>query len=278
MILSFHPIFVGDKNILMADRQPGPKERMAIQAADAVILPQGCQCTLHQMARSYCGRVFPNYDVRFAYPGKIGQIELFNQTASPCPQTLVFESVADFHASDPVLAFPCVFKLNWGGEGETVFKVISQDQLHALLQEAANYEKSGLAGFLIQTYIPARQRVLRVVAIGDTFYAYWRVQPDAHRFHTATTKGAVIDTASDPELQTSGIAAARQFCRKTGLNLAGIDLLFPSDVPHAHPYFLEINYFFGRRGLGGTDRYYDLLVAAIHKWLHQQGLAVAGGP
>ena len=30
---------------------------------------------------------------------------------------------------------------------------------------------------------------------------------------------------------------------------------------------LEINYFFGRRGLGGSDAYYEILNREIHNWL-----------
>lgn len=57
-----------------------------------------------------------------------------------------------------------------------------------------------------------------------------------------------------------------RFCEKTGINLAGVDLLFPSDRT-LDPLFLEINYFFGRRGLGGSDRWYAILNAEIETWL-----------
>jgi ribosomal protein S6--L-glutamate ligase len=30
---------------------------------------------------------------------------------------------------------------------------------------------------------------------------------------------------------------------------------------------LEINYFFGRRGLGGSEAYYKILLAEIQVWL-----------
>jgi len=34
---------------------------------------------------------------------------------------------------------------------------------------------------------------------------------------------------------------------------------------------LEINYYFGRRGLGGTINYYRLLYKAVQDWLEEAG-------
>ena len=38
--------------------------------------------------------------------------------------------------------------------------------------------------------------------------------------------------------------------------------------------FLEINFFFGRTGLGGSERFYSLLRQAIEGWLDRLGLSV----
>jgi ribosomal protein S6--L-glutamate ligase len=40
------------------------------------------------------------------------------------------------------------------------------------------------------------------------------------------------------------------------------------------PLFLEINYFFGRAGLGGSERFYDMLQTEIDNWLAGLGLQV----
>jgi len=58
--------------------------------------------------------------------------------------------------------------------------------------------------------------------------------------------------------------------------LAGIDLIFEKDDRNngdQHPLLLEINYFFGRTGLGGSERFYSLFQAAVDQWLEQLGLA-----
>jgi ribosomal protein S6--L-glutamate ligase len=67
-------------------------------------------------------------------------------------------------------------------------------------------------------------------------------------------------------------------CRKqeleTRINLAGFDLLFPENDPQAGPLFLEINYFFGRQGLGGSLEYYDLFEEGVTTWLSGLGLSL----
>jgi len=56
-------------------------------------------------------------------------------------------------------------------------------------------------------------------------------------------------------------------CQKTGINLAGVDVIFSSDRDDPAPMLLEINYFFGRKGLGGSEAYYKILQAEIQAWL-----------
>jgi ribosomal protein S6--L-glutamate ligase len=169
---------------------------------------------------------------------------------------------------------PCVFKSDWGGEGEGVFYVKTAEDLERLLRKAKDNERSGQKGFLLQTYIPTGDRSLRVVVIGDTFFSYWRIQQDPSQFVTSLKAGAVIDRDADIELQNSGIAAVKQFCTATRINLAGFDLLFPEDTIDSGPLFLEINYFFGRQGLGGLFAYYNMLEEGIRSWLDGLGLTL----
>jgi len=280
MVLSFHPNIVAYKNILCAGRLPNDEDRAAICQAHAVILPQGCSEALYRLCRKHCPHVFPNYDACFDYPGKLGQARLFQETGATFPQTYSFETLSSYygHYGQDVLTcppgFPCVLKSDWGGEGEGVFLLISAKALGDALQRVQAAEKSGQKGFLLQKYVPCDARSLRVVVIGDEFFSYWRVQQDRSRFLTNLTAGAVIDHDSDPEFQEAGEAAVRDFCSKTGINLAGFDLLFPQNKKEASPFFLEINYFFGRRGLGGSLKYYELLDKAVRGWLNTLGLGL----
>ena len=279
MILSFHPLFTADRQIICAGRGPGPDERQAISAATAVILPQACRQDLYEMVRENCALYFPNYDARFAYPGKTGQLLLFKRAGVPHPRTVSFSDTRAFHRQcrripdDLPFGFPCVFKFDWGGEGETVFPVDSVSRLKEILATASAFERTGQGGFLLQEMIPAGNRSLRVAVIGRRCVAYWRVQPDRQIWCANLAHGGQIDFMADPELRASAVSAVRNFCRFTRIDLAGFDLLFPEGTASATPFFLEINYFFGRRGIGGSEAYYRILDQEMNSWLRRNGLA-----
>jgi len=279
MILSFHPCFEGDRNIICAGRLPDRNDLDAIRSAKAVILSQGCRKELYEMARDHCCHLFPDYTARFRYPGKIEQIKLFQITDTLHPRSVVFSGLEAYlrrHQRRENLptgfSFPLVFKYDWGGEGSTVFKLESTPALVDILQNTKDLERAGRHGFLLQAYVPSGNRVLRVVVIGQTFFSYWRVQSNTYTFIVSAGERAHIDHSADPDLQEQGIRSAQELCQKTGVNLAGFDYLFPVEGDNRQPHLLEINYFFGRRGLGGSEPYYDLLVAAIKSWI--DGLTV----
>lgn len=305
MILSFHPNIVAHRNILCAGRPPNDEDVAAISQAQAVILPQGCSEALYRMGRKNCPHIFPNYDARFDFPGKIGQTRFFQKMQAPFPPTYAFETAADYdrqfgNRADESLpqktdspsasteeanivvgqtgqgpfGFPCVFKPDWGGEGEGVFLVKTPQALEKVLKKARRSEQSGQKGFLLQQYIPSRERSLRVAVIGDCFFSYWRIQKDPAEFLTSLKAGAVIDHGTDPFLQEEGKSVVKAFCARTGINLAGFDVIISEDEKKPKPLLLEINYFFGRRGLGGSLRYYELLDQAVRIWLDSLGLSL----
>ena len=253
MILSFNPIFEGDRQIICAGRDPDKTDLTAVRSAHAVILPQGCRQSLYRMARENCPHVFPNYDARFSYPGKVKQIMLFRNCDSPHPDSRLFEDVASFanlndgNSLSKLPPFPFVFKFDWGGEGDFVYLINSVDQLKSYLDRARQYEHSGQKGFLIQQYIPGKNRDLRVVVINGNVITYWR-QYSENCFPGNLQKGATIDKDSDPDLQETGKRRVMALCKKTGINLAGFDLIFSMENNNPEPLFLEINYFFGRKG------------------------------
>jgi len=280
MILSFHPCYEADGNRLCAGRDPDQNDLAAIVAADAVILPQGCRESLYRMVRQHCPHVFPDYDARFKYPGKTGQARLFQDLGAPHPRTWVFDDTKHFKCRGSGIyeaGFPLVFKLDWGGEGDTVSLLQSQSDLARALSMAALYEQSGQRGFVLQAPVADSNRTLRVAVIGQTQMAYWRIQDDPGIFGTGLAKGARIDTESDPNLRHKALALTRSFCRQSRINLAGFDFIFDRSGPakdDLQPLFLEINYFFGRSGLGGSARFYAMLQAEIDNWLVGLGMAV----
>jgi ribosomal protein S6--L-glutamate ligase len=283
MILSFHPCFIGDKNIICAGRKPDINDLAAIEEARAVILPQGCSELLYIMAKYNCKNVFPDFDARFQYPGKINQIKLFRKTNTAHPETKLFSTINAFkekYGQPPDasgFAFPMVFKFDWGGEGDMVFQVLSINELNHLLNKADEFEKTGQSGFLIQKMISSKGRTLRINVVGKQISSFWRVLDNNNGFQSNLSKGAVIDYDSYPELQKSAKKSVFEFCQKTGINLAGFDILFSFDnskLSETTPIFLEINYYFGRRGFGGSEKFYDILIQEINIWLKDLGLSV----
>ena len=273
MILSYHPCFEADKNLLCAGREPDADDLTAIKSADAVILPQGCYQSLYDMARNNCSHVFPNFDARFKYKGKIGQAKLFQEQNVSHPKTETFLNLYSFskhYGGFPkkvALDFPVVFKFDWGGEGDQVYLIKSKSDFLNVMQIAEKFEKTGQTGFIIQEYIPSKNRSLRVVVIGRTYISYWRIQKDTENFCANLAKGAVIDAEADPDLQEAAEKSTIDFCFRTGINMAGFDILFTFKEKTKKPLFLEINYYFGRRGLGGSEKFYAILNTEITKWL-----------
>jgi len=273
MIVSFHPLFEADQNIICAGREPNAMDVAAIRAAKAVILSQGCYPSLYEIARANCPNVFPNYDARFKYPGKIGQIQLFREMNIRHPDTEIYRDTASFHnrhqagVASPLTNYPFVFKLNWGGEGDTVFLVRSAESLDELLKQTSAFEKSGQTGFMLQEFIASNNKTLRVVVVGQRLISYWRILPNSDGFQTSLSKGAIIDRTIEPQLEQKAADLITGVCQKTGINLAGFDVIFSSENPDPCPLLLEINYFFGRKGLGGSEAYYKVLLEEIRAWL-----------
>ncbi len=87
MILSYHPCFEADRNLLCAGREPDADDLTAIKSADAVILPQGCYQSLYEMARNTCSHVFPNIDATFKYHGTRSQAKLCQEQDITHPET-----------------------------------------------------------------------------------------------------------------------------------------------------------------------------------------------
>jgi ribosomal protein S6--L-glutamate ligase len=272
MILSYHPIIETDRNILCAGRTPDTTDRTAIRQAEAVILPQGCPEALYRMARTHCPRVFPNLDVRFDHPGKRGQIQLFEQLGIAHPRTRSYPSVAAFEQAHAPIDYPAVIKLDWGGQGDTVFKVEHDEDLERIMRQVVASEACGQSGFLIQRYVPCGHISLRVVVIGQRLISYWRRQETPGRFGTSVAGGASIDHDADPERQAAARSVAADFCRRTGLQLAGFDFIFDADDQRSGPLMLEINYYFGRSGLGGSEAFYRILAEEVDTWLAGLGL------
>lgn len=271
-ILSYHLLLETGWNRTFQGGNLTEEDEAALSRACGVILPQGCNEDIYRSVKNICPTVFPDYDARFAYPGKTGQAALFKAHGLPSPRSFAYQTMAELpDLAEIPLAFPFVFKSAWGGEGSRVFPVFSIDGLTECLKLARGWERAGQPGLVIQEYIETGGRSLRVVVIGNDFYSYWRVQPERNGFYSNLARGAVIDYEYRLDLQEEAVAAARKLVKLTGINLAGIDFLFASKDHNPSPLFLEINYAFRSRGLGGSDRYLELLVKGVKGWIDGLG-------
>jgi ribosomal protein S6--L-glutamate ligase len=276
MILSFHPCFDADIQIILSDRPIDPDIRKSILEADAVILPQACTQNLYEICIASTAHIFPNYGARIQYPGKIGQGRLFRDLGLPHPKTLSWESVEQFKDAHADLKgmpheIPFLIKEDRRHEAEGIFLVEDRKGLKQVLTHLALREGSGMNGFVIQEYVPCGGNVLRAVIIGKCILTYWKRPAYPAQKITTISRGALIDRDWQPELQEKVRASARKLIEKTGINLAAIDFVFPMADKDPEPLFLEINYYFGRRGLGGSESYYRLLYRAIQDWLAEIG-------
>jgi len=273
MILSFHPCIDADLSAIVAGRAPGPEEESMVKQADAVILPQGVRQDLYDLCRKYAPRVFPNYDLRFQNPGKTGDILLFRATAVPHPKTFLFQNVDAYHSQFSAredrspFPFPFVVKGNYGGEGRMVYKISRAKELQSVLDQLRAMETSGTRGFIVQQWVDHGGRDVRVVVLHDRLITYWRVQRDPGQFLTNLSAGGTIDLHTDLYLLEKAKKVAHHFCKQTGINLAGIDLMYDKDDRSKKPLFLEINYWFGRRFFGSSEAYYAELKKAVKRWL-----------
>jgi ribosomal protein S6--L-glutamate ligase len=159
-----------------------------------------------------------------------------------------------------------VVKPDRGGGGYLVRLVETRENLEQALEALRRVEQRGDYGFVVQRYHDTGCRDLRVVVIGDCYLSYWRCQSDPGEFRTNLGRGAHVDADSWPEQQQAACELVRAFCEASCLNLAAFDLIFPGDRGDSVPLFLEVNFCFGRRGIGGTPRFRNLLRRAVHRW------------
>jgi ribosomal protein S6--L-glutamate ligase len=268
-VLSLHPVIEGDA--FYWDRGVWNRNVFhEISRAAAVILPQTVDREFYYLCRKLCPHVFPNYDIRFQWEGKVGDTLAFWAYGMKHPRTLVFPRVETLlgdhpqmdHQTPELPPYPFVLKGAQGGEGKQVWLIEGPDDLEKKLQTLQQFELQGCSGFVIQEYLADLERDLRVVVVGDQVFSYWRKGPG---FLHNIARGGEIDDASDPDMQEWGREKVKQFCLQSRVNLAAFDLIFvPGD---SDPFFLEINYTFGRKGLGGSESFYRLLRDSIERWL-----------
>lgn len=274
MILSFHPCIIAEHQIILGSRDLSCHDLDLIKSSSIIILPQGCSKELYETCRKSSAILFPDYGARFKYTGKIGQNSLFEETATPHPKTCYWNSIDRFRqgvqASLPH-GFPFLIKTDMGHESDGVFLVSDMESLESALKRISLCNGKDFRGFLSQDLVNSGGNVLRVVKIGNRTESFWKRPEKPGQVITNISKGGRIDGEWRKDLQEKGRNMVQQFCTVTKINLAAFDLIFALDQEMPEPLFLEINYFFGRQGLGGSYRFYGMLFKALREWLREMG-------
>jgi ribosomal protein S6--L-glutamate ligase len=276
MILSFHPCLVADHQVILGDRPLDRRDFSLISDAEVIILPQTCSLDLYNACAGTSALLFPHYAARFKYPGKVGQSRLFSETGCVHPRTCIWGGVEEWEDAGSIEGFPhelpFLIKTNRGHEGEGVFLIEDQESLEASLEQLRLGEDIGSSGFISQELIPAEGNALRVVIMGREMISYWKRPGKPGRIISSLGRDARIDREWRRDLQEMGRAESEKIANMTGINLAALDFVFPLSEARPRPHILEINYYFGRRGLGGSERFYRLLYETVQQWLESKGI------
>jgi ribosomal protein S6--L-glutamate ligase len=168
--------------------------------------------------------------------------------------------------------FPFVVKDDESHEAEGVFVVTDLKSLEAALDFLTLKEGGENNGFITQDFVPSEGNVLRSVIMGEQIVTYWKRPAKQGRSLPPSAKGLVLTMTGSRPFRKRGECRRRSLARRTGINLAAVDFVFDFSKENPEPLFLEINYFFGRRGLGGMDAYYRLLFRPFKSGYRELGL------
>jgi ribosomal protein S6--L-glutamate ligase len=121
---------------------------------------------------------------------------------------------------------------------------------------------------VLQELVPTDGRDLRVIILGSWRDAFWRVGPPGE-FRANLSRGGRIVRDQDPQALAAALNLAEHLAKAVGLDVAAVDMLMH---PQRGPLLLEINHYFGREALGGSEAFLRLYLQQVQSWLESQGL------
>lgn len=258
--VSLDPEIRADENIPPFSPMDDPSLRTLLENAVGVILPVYLSPWRYRTITRHARDWFPRLDARFLYRGKGAQIGLFRRMGVRHPESLVFPSpealLGAFRSGLVNWDHPYVLKGDSGGGGSAVFPVHGDEDLQ---HHAGRLRQDEPA--LVQRWVHHGGRDLRVVVYGPRAVSYFRVGDGS--FYNNVCRGGRLDHDSEPEIQAQGCRAVLDLSRRAGIDVAGFDLMFPDE---GAPVFIEINFHFGRKGLGGSRGHRGHMRQAVEDW------------
>jgi len=266
--MSTQPYFVSlHHQIRLDENLPalGPLDAHAaalISGAAGVLMPKYGSPTRYRQVARMARSHFPRLGARYAYRGKAKQTSLFRALAIPHPRTVIYQTpgdaVTELKSKSSPIPLPFVLKGDSGGGGSAVFPIRSLEEFMERIIQLPRHEP-----VLIQEWIENSGRDLRVVVMGRQVVSYFRVGGDA--FYNNVSKGARIDFDLLPKAQKEGRRQAWALAQRLGIDLAAFDIMFPARGGAL--LIVEINFLFGRKGLGGLKGYERMFRRAIRDWM-----------
>jgi ribosomal protein S6--L-glutamate ligase len=258
--VSFRPEIPMEVNLPAFASAEEPEVRKTLGGAAGVLLPNYVAPWRYRAIVRQCRSWFPRLDTQFDYCGKTRQTVLFRKMQVRQAESRVFENpdalLTLVRESGIPWELPFVLKGDMGGGGSSVFPIRKGSDLLRDLQ--------GLPAdkpLLIQKWVEHGGMDLRVVVYGTRVLSYFRIGDG--RFYNNICRGGRIDHGLHPDLQARGVEAVRGFCLRADIDVAGFDLMFPDS---GDPVFVEINFHFGRKGLGGTKGHRKYIEEAVWEW------------
>jgi len=272
-IVSFHPLIKAQINSSVAGKTIlSPRQLRLIKKADAIILPQICPEFLYQAVREFQKPCFPDQEIRYKCQDKASQIRFFQANNIPHPKTLIFQNLqclAEYLKKNSwEWGFPLVLKSCWAHEGDGVFVLMDEKDFFIKSPEIEN-KVSKHEPIITQSLVPTKGYVLRIVTFYKELIPYWKVGTGPI---ISIAKGAKIVENLFPELKEKGINSLKELKEKIRIDLSAIDMIFDMEKIIG-PLWLEINFSFGRKGLGGSKKFYAHLLRAVKTWLKDLGLS-----
>jgi len=269
-VVSFHPGIVVEENLPLLQSLLDADARRLVLNAAGLIFPKYISPWRYREFTRQARAWFPRLDSRYLYPGKSAQIRLFRQLGVAHPDSRLFKNprhlLTVWRQWAPPWAYPLVLKGDSGGGGSRVFPVGARADLPPLLARLPAAEPC-----LLQQLIEHGGRDLRVVIYGDRAVSYFREGADD--FYNNISRGGRVCHHLLPDRQAAGVRAVRALCRWTGIDVAAFDVMFEGTDA---PILVEINFNFGRKGLGGRVAHEGYFREAALDW-RKRCLAAAGG-
>jgi len=241
-----------------------------LRNAAGVLMPKYFSPIRYRQVAELAPNHFPRLGPRYLYRGKASQIRLFQELDLPHPQTVVYDNPTQAlracHRTGLPFS-PCVLKGDRGGGGSAVFPIHTWADFEGCIQQLPPAEP-----VLLQEFVNHEGMDLRVVIVGQMTKSYFRVGNG--NFYNNVAQGGRIEHDLYPQKQLLGRQMARSLCSDAGIDVAGLDLMFPA---HKSPLFIEINFLFGRKGIGGRLGYDRLFRQAVQEWINTSGLSMVCG-